>query len=81
MIMNDTSPQIVSEIPFGRVSLISSLRITEMEDNETYCCFAINNAGNESSYGPLFLSVKGEINLSITLTKNWQRISYSVASP
>uniref|UniRef100_A0ABM5FL87 receptor protein-tyrosine kinase n=1 Tax=Pogona vitticeps TaxID=103695 RepID=A0ABM5FL87_9SAUR len=67
LIMNDTSPQIVSEIPFGRVLLISSLRITEMEGNETYCCFAINNAGNESSYGPLFLPVKGENgNLGLT---------------
>ncbi|KAJ7316403.1 hypothetical protein JRQ81_002565 [Phrynocephalus forsythii] len=63
LIMNDTSPQIVSEIPFGRVSLTSSLRITKAEGNETYCCLAINNAGNESDYGPLHLLLQGRDDL------------------
>ncbi|KAM3849041.1 macrophage colony-stimulating factor 1 receptor isoform 2-T3 [Vipera latastei] len=47
LILNDSSSEIMSEIPFGRVSLKSVLKV-EMEDSMNFCCFAVNSAGNDS---------------------------------
>nr|XP_034961545.1 macrophage colony-stimulating factor 1 receptor [Zootoca vivipara] len=52
LLMKDTSPEITHEIPFGRVTSKSILKIDEMLDNVTYCCLAVNNMGNGSSFGP-----------------------------
>ncbi|XP_032996180.1 macrophage colony-stimulating factor 1 receptor [Lacerta agilis] len=52
LLMKDTSPEITQEIPFGRVTSKSILKIDEMLHNVTYCCLAINNMGNGSSFGP-----------------------------
>ncbi|XP_061473342.1 macrophage colony-stimulating factor 1 receptor [Rhineura floridana] len=65
LLKNDTSPEIMGKIPFGRVSLKSILEIGDMLDNVTFCCLAVNNMGNESSFSSSVLSIKGEMeNLS-----------------
>ncbi|ETE64104.1 V-fms, partial [Ophiophagus hannah] len=54
LVFNDSSPKIMSRIPFGRVSLKSVFKdgdgVLKMEDSETICCFAVNSAGNDSSF-------------------------------
>ncbi|XP_039196808.1 macrophage colony-stimulating factor 1 receptor isoform X2 [Crotalus tigris] len=47
LILNDSSPEIMSKIPFVKVSLKSVLKM-EMEDSMIICCFAVNSAGNDS---------------------------------
>ncbi|XP_066474561.1 macrophage colony-stimulating factor 1 receptor [Tiliqua scincoides] len=46
--MNDTSPQIIAEVPFGKISLESTVEVGAMESNVTWCCLAVNSEGNES---------------------------------
>ncbi|XP_042311061.1 macrophage colony-stimulating factor 1 receptor [Sceloporus undulatus] len=58
LFINGTSTEIISESPFGRVSLFSILQVKEMEGNMIFCCLAINSAGNESSFGSLVRVVK-----------------------
>nr|XP_028574108.1 macrophage colony-stimulating factor 1 receptor [Podarcis muralis] len=60
LLMKDTSPEIMHEIPFGRVTSKSTLKIDEMLDNVTYCCLAVNNMGNGSSFGPLVRYIASE---------------------
>uniref|UniRef100_A0A670IDU8 receptor protein-tyrosine kinase n=1 Tax=Podarcis muralis TaxID=64176 RepID=A0A670IDU8_PODMU len=52
--------KIMHEIPFGRVTSKSTLKIDEMLDNVTYCCLAVNNMGNGSSFGPLVRYIASE---------------------
>ncbi|KAH0629834.1 hypothetical protein JD844_012251 [Phrynosoma platyrhinos] len=61
LFLNDTIPEIISEPPFGRVSLISVLQVKEMEGNMIFCCLAVNSAGNESSFGSLVHVVEGPV--------------------
>ncbi|XP_060621413.2 macrophage colony-stimulating factor 1 receptor isoform X1 [Anolis sagrei] len=51
LFINDTNPEIVSELPFGRVLLKSVLQVKEKKGNTLFCCLAINSAGNASSIG------------------------------
>ncbi|XP_053159761.1 macrophage colony-stimulating factor 1 receptor [Hemicordylus capensis] len=48
LVKNDTSPQIMDEIPLGRVSLKSEYVVKEIWRNWTFCCLAVNTEGNES---------------------------------
>ncbi|XP_026552384.1 macrophage colony-stimulating factor 1 receptor isoform X2 [Pseudonaja textilis] len=49
LVFNDSSPKIMSQIPFGSVSLKSVFK-GKMKDSEHVCCFAVNSAGNDSSF-------------------------------
>ncbi|XP_058022624.1 macrophage colony-stimulating factor 1 receptor isoform X2 [Ahaetulla prasina] len=59
LILNDSRLEIMSEIPFVRVSLKSVLKV-KMEDSETICCFAVNSAGNDSSFIKFSVGSKDE---------------------
>uniref|UniRef100_A0A674KCE1 receptor protein-tyrosine kinase n=1 Tax=Terrapene triunguis TaxID=2587831 RepID=A0A674KCE1_9SAUR len=48
LIRNDTSPGVISKLPFGKVKVESILQIKEFEYNVTFCCWAINSEGNDS---------------------------------
>ncbi|KAM6469296.1 macrophage colony-stimulating factor 1 receptor [Liasis olivaceus] len=61
LLLNDSSPEVTNEIPFVRVSLKSSLKVEE-EDSVKFCCFAVNSAGNDSSFNTLSLVVIGNGN-------------------
>lgn len=74
--MNDSSLEIKSEIPFVRVSLKSVLKV-KMKDSEAFCCFAVNSAGNDSSFFTFSVGkVTGKINLNIHLIKKIVFLSY-----
>ncbi|XP_074865494.1 macrophage colony-stimulating factor 1 receptor [Carettochelys insculpta] len=47
LILNETSPRILSTEPFGNVEVESILQIKELGDNLTFCCWAINSEGND----------------------------------
>ncbi|XP_070595193.1 macrophage colony-stimulating factor 1 receptor [Erythrolamprus reginae] len=47
--LNESSLETMSKIPFVRVSLKSVLKV-KTKDSETFCCFAANSAGNDSSF-------------------------------
>uniref|UniRef100_A0A8C6XX93 receptor protein-tyrosine kinase n=1 Tax=Naja naja TaxID=35670 RepID=A0A8C6XX93_NAJNA len=69
LVFNDSSPKIMSQIPFGSVSLKSVFK-GKMEERETVCCFAVNSAGNDSSFITFSVAkVTGKINLHIHLIK------------
>ncbi|XP_063148280.1 macrophage colony-stimulating factor 1 receptor [Candoia aspera] len=68
LLLNDSSPEITNEIPFVRVSLKSILKVVE-KVSVTFCCFAVNSAGNDSSSNTLSLVYKGKINLNIHFFK------------
>ncbi|XP_067422822.1 macrophage colony-stimulating factor 1 receptor [Emydura macquarii macquarii] len=48
LILNETSPQVTDKLPSGMVVVESFLQIKELEDNVTFCCWAINSEGNDS---------------------------------
>ncbi|KAM7163036.1 macrophage colony-stimulating factor 1 receptor isoform 2-T2 [Macrochelys suwanniensis] len=48
LIWNDTSPWVLSKLPFGKVEVESILQKKELKDNVTFCCWAINSEGNDS---------------------------------
>uniref|UniRef100_A0A8C8STU9 receptor protein-tyrosine kinase n=1 Tax=Pelusios castaneus TaxID=367368 RepID=A0A8C8STU9_9SAUR len=49
LILNDTSPRtVISEGPFPMVDVKSTLQMKELEENFTFCCWAINSEGNDS---------------------------------
>ncbi|XP_048715712.2 macrophage colony-stimulating factor 1 receptor isoform X2 [Caretta caretta] len=48
LIQNDTSPLVISKLPFGKVEVESILQNKELKDNVTFCCWAINSEGNDS---------------------------------
>lgn len=48
LILNETSPRILGKEPFGKVEVESILQTKELEDNVTFCCWAINSEGNDS---------------------------------
>nr|XP_033782802.1 macrophage colony-stimulating factor 1 receptor isoform X2 [Geotrypetes seraphini] len=61
LIMEDTNVQVLSKIPFGKVTVRSTLALKEVKDNLTYGCVASNSVGNHSeTLSPVVL---GEVRL------------------
>ncbi|KAJ6667878.1 hypothetical protein lerEdw1_016199 [Lerista edwardsae] len=57
LLMNDTSPQIMREVPFGEVSLKSALEVGVIESNVTFCCLAVNKSVYNATTNDLSKSV------------------------
>uniref|UniRef100_F7AKY5 receptor protein-tyrosine kinase n=1 Tax=Ornithorhynchus anatinus TaxID=9258 RepID=F7AKY5_ORNAN len=56
LLWKDDYPTVVSEVPFGKVTVQSILPIEKLEANVTYVCTAENRAGNHSDeYFPVSL--------------------------
>nr|XP_056717173.1 macrophage colony-stimulating factor 1 receptor [Euleptes europaea] len=69
LLEKDPNPQIMHEIPFGKVSVKSILLVEGIKDNITFCCLAINSEGSD----PMFYKPPSKVfqvaptNISTTL--------------